>query len=137
MNQILIVESSPRGAESASRKLTRKLRERLEVQYPEAKVVVRDLAKNILPHLDHPTLKAITTKDPAEAESLKEALACSPTFDTPKVNGCPILRVLCEGWEKRIQSRHPFRFDFAVGRSVVSHPSAIKLRKDGAPGTRR
>jgi FMN-dependent NADH-azoreductase len=46
MNQILIVESSPRGTESASRKLTTKVRERLEVQYPEAKVVVRDLAKN-------------------------------------------------------------------------------------------
>jgi FMN-dependent NADH-azoreductase len=77
MNQILIVESSPRGAESASRKLTRKVRERLETQYPEAKVVVRDLVKDKLPHLDQPTLKAISTKDPAEAESLKEALHLS------------------------------------------------------------
>jgi FMN-dependent NADH-azoreductase len=77
MNQILIVESSPRGTESASRKLTTKVRERLEVQYPEAKVVVRDLAKDKLPHLDLPTLKAISTKDPAEAESLKEALHLS------------------------------------------------------------
>jgi FMN-dependent NADH-azoreductase len=34
MEQILIVESSPRGTESASRKLTRKVRERLEIQYP-------------------------------------------------------------------------------------------------------
>jgi FMN-dependent NADH-azoreductase len=77
MNQILIVESSPRGAESASRQLTRKVRERLEVQYPQAKVVVRDLAKDKLPHLDQPTLKAISTKDPAEAESLKDALHLS------------------------------------------------------------
>jgi FMN-dependent NADH-azoreductase len=73
VNQILIIESSPRGTESASRQLTRKVRERLEVQYPEAKVVVRDLVKDKLPHLDQPTLKAISTKDPAEAESLKEA----------------------------------------------------------------
>jgi FMN-dependent NADH-azoreductase len=72
VNQILIVESSPR-AESASRQPTRKVRERLEVQYPEAKVVVRDLVKDKLPHLDQPTLKAISTKDPVEAESLKEA----------------------------------------------------------------
>jgi FMN-dependent NADH-azoreductase len=77
MNQILIVESSPRGPESASRKLARKVRERLEVQYPGAKVVVRDLAKDKLPHLDLPTLKAISTKDPAEAESLKGALQLS------------------------------------------------------------
>jgi FMN-dependent NADH-azoreductase len=77
VNQILIVESSPRGAESASRQLTRKVRERLEVQYPEAKVVVRDLAKDKLPHLDQSTLKAISTKDPVEAESLKEAASLS------------------------------------------------------------
>jgi FMN-dependent NADH-azoreductase len=77
MNQILIVESSPRGAESASRQLTRKVRERLGVQYPEAKVVVRDLAKDKLPHLDQPFLKAISAKDPATAKSLKEALHLS------------------------------------------------------------
>ena len=77
MKQILIVESSPRGAESASRRLTRKVRERLVVQYPEAKVVVRDLAKDRLPHLDQATVKAISTKDPVEAESLKQALHLS------------------------------------------------------------
>jgi FMN-dependent NADH-azoreductase len=77
MNQILIVESSPRGAESASRKLTCKLRERLEAQYPKAKFVVRDLAKDKLPHLDQPAVKAISTKDPAEAEALKDALKLS------------------------------------------------------------
>ena len=73
MKQILIVESSPRGTESASRKLTSKVRERLETQYPESRVIERDLAKNKLPHLDQPTLKAITTQDPVEAESLKES----------------------------------------------------------------
>ena len=77
MNQILIIESSPRGTESASRKLTRKLRERLEAQYPKAKFVVRDLAKDKLPHLDQPAVKAISTKDPAEAEALKDALKLS------------------------------------------------------------
>jgi FMN-dependent NADH-azoreductase len=73
MTHILIVESSPRGTESASRKLTDKLRERLEVQYPEARIIERDLVKDKLPHMDQPTLKAISTKDPVEAESLKEA----------------------------------------------------------------
>jgi FMN-dependent NADH-azoreductase len=73
MTHILIVESSPRGTESASRKLTEKLRERLEMQYPEAKIIGRDLVKDKLPPLDQPTVKAISTKDPVEAESLKEA----------------------------------------------------------------
>lgn len=77
MKQILIVESSPRGSESASRKLASKVRARLEAQYPGAKVIERDLAKDKLPHLDQPTLKAMATQDPAEAESLKDALHLS------------------------------------------------------------
>jgi len=70
MTQILIVESSPRGLESASRKLTAKLRERLAAQYPKARFIERDLAKNPVPHLDQVTLQALSTKDPSEAETL-------------------------------------------------------------------
>lgn len=77
MKRILIVESSPRGPESASRRLTEKLKARLRMQYPEAVIVVRDLVKDRLPHLDQPVLKAISTRDPAEAESLKESLHLS------------------------------------------------------------
>jgi FMN-dependent NADH-azoreductase len=77
MKQILIVESSPRGTESASRQLTKKLTERLKQLYPEANFLKHDLAKDPLPHLDYQTVKAIFTKDRAEAESLKEALRLS------------------------------------------------------------
>jgi len=77
VKQILIVEASPRGAESASRQLTHELKERLETQYPEAKFVERDLAKDPLPHLDYRTVKAIFTRDQAEGESLKGALHLS------------------------------------------------------------
>lgn len=77
MKQILIVEASPRGVESASRQLTHELKERLETQYPEAQFVERDLAKDPLPHLDYHTVKAIFTRDQAEAESLKGALHLS------------------------------------------------------------
>src|SRR6266853_218592 len=77
MKQILIVESSPRGTASASRTLTGKLRQRLEIQYPQARIIERDLVKDQLPHLDQPTLKAISTKDPVEAASLKEAARLS------------------------------------------------------------
>jgi FMN-dependent NADH-azoreductase len=77
VNQILIIESSPRGTESASRKLTDKLRARLETRYPEATIIERDLVKDNVPHLDQPTLKAIFTKDPVEAKSLREAASLS------------------------------------------------------------
>jgi FMN-dependent NADH-azoreductase len=49
MTHILIVESSPRGTESASRTLTDKLRKRLEMQYPGATIIERDLVKDKLP----------------------------------------------------------------------------------------
>jgi len=103
VNQILIVESSPRGAESASRQLTRKVRERLEVQYPEAKVVVRDLVKDKLPHLDQPTLKAISTKDPAEAESLKEAAYLSNQL-VDELMMSDLLVIACPMWNFGIPS---------------------------------
>jgi FMN-dependent NADH-azoreductase len=77
MKQILIVETSPRGNESASRTLTNKVRERLEIHYPEAKIIERDLVETKLPHLDQPTVKGMTTQDPVEAESLKEAVYLS------------------------------------------------------------
>lgn len=77
MKQILIVEASPRGTESASRQLTHELKERLKTRYPEARFVERDLAKDPLPHLDYRTVEAIFTRDQGEAESLKGALHLS------------------------------------------------------------
>jgi FMN-dependent NADH-azoreductase len=77
MKRILIVESSPRGSASASRTLASKVRARLEAQYPEARIVERDLAHDKVPHLDEATLKAMSTHDAVEAESLKDALHLS------------------------------------------------------------
>ena len=77
MKRILIVESSPRGSESASRRLTDKVRARLEMRYPGATIIKRDLVKDRLPHLDQVTMKAISTKDAAEAELLRDAAQLS------------------------------------------------------------
>ncbi len=77
MKQILIVESSPRGAESASRQLTETLRERLRSFYPNARFVERDLVTNPLPHLNYQTVKGISTRDKAEAESPE---GCASSF---------------------------------------------------------
>lgn len=86
MTQILIIESSPRCAESASRQLAGKVRGRLSAIYPEARFVERDLAKSSLPHLDYQTVKAIFTKDPAEKESMKEALLLSDQLTEEVLN---------------------------------------------------
>jgi FMN-dependent NADH-azoreductase len=103
MNQILIVESSPRGSESASRQLSSKVRERLEIQYPEARVIERDLVKDKLPHLDQPTVKAITTQDPAEAESLKEAVYLSDQL-IDELLLSDLLVIACPMWNFGIPS---------------------------------
>jgi FMN-dependent NADH-azoreductase len=66
VKQILIIEVSPRGTASASRAVADTLAARLVARYPSAKLIRRDLAAEQLSHLDGTTLRAITTKDPAE-----------------------------------------------------------------------
>jgi len=68
---------SPRGPESASRKVARKAEQRLEAEYPSAEIIRRDLVSDGVPHLDSATLKAISTKDGAEAQRLKESASLS------------------------------------------------------------
>jgi len=97
LRQILIIESSPRGVESASRQLTGKLRERLRALYPEAKLIEHDLARDPLPHLDHLTVKAISTKDQTEAESLKEVLRLSDQL-TDEVLSSDLLVIASPMW---------------------------------------
>jgi FMN-dependent NADH-azoreductase len=73
MKQILLLEVSPRGKDSASRSVADTLAARLTDLYPSAKLIRRDLAAEHLSHLDGVTLRAISTQDPAEAKRLKEA----------------------------------------------------------------
>jgi FMN-dependent NADH-azoreductase len=103
MKRILIVESSPRGSESARRKLAGKVRERLEAQYPDARVVERDLAHDEVRHLDEPALKAMTTHDPVEAESLKNALHLSDQL-TEELLSSDLLVIASPMWNFGIPS---------------------------------
>jgi FMN-dependent NADH-azoreductase len=97
MKRILIIESSPRGAESASRQLTETLRERLRSLHPNASFVERDLATDTLPHLDYQTVKGISTKDKIEAESLKGALRLSDEL-SEELLSCDLLVVASPMW---------------------------------------
>ena len=96
MKQILVIDVSPRGAESANRRVAKALTDRLPAQYPSARIIHRDLAKDNLPHLDGATLKAISTKDAAEALKLKESARLSDQLteellpsDLPIVTNAP------------------------------------------------
>jgi FMN-dependent NADH-azoreductase len=71
--QILVISASPRGSESASRMIARKLDARLRKEFPDAQYVYRNLAEDHLPHLDSDTLKAIASQDIIEIEEHREA----------------------------------------------------------------
>jgi NAD(P)H-dependent FMN reductase len=103
MKQILIVDVSPRGLESASRKVARKLEERLKVEYPSAEIVHRDLVVDSLPHLDRVTLKAISTKDAAEAERLKPSASLSDKL-TDELLASALLVIATPTWNFGIPS---------------------------------
>lgn len=72
MKQILMIEVSPRGTDSASRSVTHTLAARLRDLHPSVELICRDLAIEHLPHLDEATLRAISTKNVDEAENLKQ-----------------------------------------------------------------
>ena len=54
MKNILLIQSSPRGSESSSQKVAQSVVNDLKARYPEAKVVVRDLAAHPPPHVGLP-----------------------------------------------------------------------------------
>src|SRR4051812_48809473 len=58
MKKILVVESSPMGERSVSRRLTKDIVDELLRQHPGSEVTVRDLAKNPLPHATPESLSA-------------------------------------------------------------------------------
>jgi FMN-dependent NADH-azoreductase len=93
--------------------LTDKLRERLEMQYPEARVIERDLVKDQLPHLDQRTLNAISTKDPVEAESLKEAAYLSDRL-VDELMMSDLLLIACPMWNFGIPSSLKAWIDYIV-----------------------
>lgn len=103
MKQILMIEASPRGEDSASRAVADRLARRLAGLYPAAKLVRRDLAAEPPPHLDKITLQAISTRDPAEAERLKEAAGPSDRL-TDELLAADLLVIATPMWNFGIPS---------------------------------
>jgi len=70
MSSILLVTSSPRGAASHSTRVATELAQKLQAKTPGAKIVIRDLANNPLPHIDADYASGIYT--PAESRSAQQ-----------------------------------------------------------------
>jgi FMN-dependent NADH-azoreductase len=131
MKQILVIESSPRGAESASRQLTDKVRKRLRLLYPEAKLTEHDLSKDPLPHLDYLTVKAIFTKDQTEAESLKKVLRLSDQL-TEEVLSSDLLVIASPMWNFGLPSSLKAWVDH-----IVRPGKTFRYTGDGVEGLAR
>jgi FMN-dependent NADH-azoreductase len=132
MKNILLIEVSPRAKESASRSVADALAARLSKLYPSAKLMRHDLAVEHLPHLDDVTLRAISTKDPAEALRLKEAARRSDQL-TDELLESDLLVIATPMWNFGIPSALKAWIDLVVrpGRSFqYSDGGVLGLAKD-------
>lgn len=127
MRRILIVEASPRGAESASRRLTQTLRESLRSRYPEAEFVSRDLTADPIPHLSFQTVRGIFSKDDAEAESLRDALRLSDEL-TEEVLAADLLVIAAPMWNFGLPSSLKAWIDHIVrpGKTFKYLPAGVE-----------
>jgi len=73
---ILHIDSSPRGAESVSKKLTAALVERLEIKNSDAVVTYKDLSEGV-PYVDGLTLTGYWTPEAEHSPEVKAAVAPS------------------------------------------------------------
>jgi FMN-dependent NADH-azoreductase len=132
MKQILIIETSPRGPLSASRKVTEKLSIRLQEEFPEARLVYRDLSKNRIPHLDDETLKAISSKIPAKVRANQES-ACLSDQLTDELLESDLLVIAAPMWNFGIPSLLKAWIDLVVrpGKTFnYADKGVIGLAKD-------
>jgi FMN-dependent NADH-azoreductase len=131
MKQSLIIEVSPRGGESLSRKVTQKLVAQLKERFPEAKFVRRDLARDFIPHLDNSVLKAISSKDPYEVEANKESARLSDRL-TDELLASDLLVIATPMWNLGIPSLLKAWIDL-----VVRSGRTFNYTEEGATGLAR
>ena len=77
MTRLLVVETSPRGAYSISRGLTRRFVAAWRAAHPGGEVVDRDLMETDLPFVTAPWLRAYFTPPEQHSPEMKEALRLS------------------------------------------------------------
>ncbi len=77
MKTILFIQSSPRGAESYSQQAARSVVNDLVARYPNAEVVVRDLADDPPPHVGQAFVGGLSAEPADRTREQAEALALS------------------------------------------------------------
>ncbi|WP_407361876.1 FMN-dependent NADH-azoreductase [Pseudomonas luteola] len=77
MSQVLVIESSARKEGSISRQITAEFIEAWQHKHPEGKISVRDVAVDVIPHLDENLLAGWMSPAETHSEAQKAALARS------------------------------------------------------------
>ncbi|QDY71392.1 FMN-dependent NADH-azoreductase [Qingshengfaniella alkalisoli] len=77
MTKLLLIETSPRGEASVSRKLSARFISEWEAAHADGEIVTRDLAKDALPHVTIDWLGAYFTPQQALTDDQKAQLALS------------------------------------------------------------
>ena len=90
MKKILVIESSPRGDQSVSRKLTREIVTKLRAKYPDSEVNTRDLSVTPFPHIQEDEIKAfysrlLNEKVPGESLSFLKLLGKGDTVQAVRM----------------------------------------------------
>ncbi|MFC0710300.1 FMN-dependent NADH-azoreductase [Azorhizophilus paspali] len=90
MSRVLVIESSARQEGSVSRQLTAEFLARWKAAHPNDEIVVRDLANELVPHLDIDLLGGWTKPAEQQSEAEKAALARSERL-TGELLGADVL----------------------------------------------
>lgn len=77
MTRLLVVQTSPRGAQSVSRQMTQRFLAAWRASHPDGLIVHRDLADSAPPFVSARWLQAYFTPPPAQSEAMKEELQLS------------------------------------------------------------
>ena len=80
MPKLLVIEASPRGPYSVSRRLSEQFADKWRDQHPDGQVVVRDLATSHVPFVNLPWIGGAFTPAEQHSPEMREAIKVSDDF---------------------------------------------------------
>ena len=80
MPTLLVIEASPRGPYSVSRRLSEQFADKWREQHPNGQVLVRDLATSHVPFVNLPWIGGAFTPAEQHSREMKEAIKVSDDF---------------------------------------------------------
>ncbi|MBL8711604.1 MAG: FMN-dependent NADH-azoreductase [Alphaproteobacteria bacterium] len=124
---ILVINSSPNGANSLSRKVTAETVAQLQAKYPGSTVKTRDLDKSPLPHLTGEVVAAFFTPPDSRSAALAEAVRLSDKI-TDELLAADIIVIGAPMWNFNVPSVLKAWIDHIVraGRTFSFSPTGYE-----------